>query len=97
MEKTEKFDLSVSPEAIVEFLKKNGWKKITRKRADVAVYQKETPETDWFFQVDLPLDKTLSDYDNAMKYAIMTIAQAENLPVDFLLQELHKARKEECI
>lgn len=60
---------------ILEHLENNGWKPIPRKRQDIRVFQKET--TKGFFQVTIPLDLGLSDYDDAMEEAIRTITHAD--------------------
>ena len=60
---------------IVEYLENSGWKPIPRKRQDIKVFQKET--TKGFFQVTIPLDPGLSDYDDAMEEAIRMITRAD--------------------
>ena len=62
---------------IVEYLENSGWKPIPRKRQDIKVFQKET--TKGFFQVTIPLDPDLNDYDDAMEEAIRTIAFADGV------------------
>ena len=62
---------------ILEYLKNNGWKPFPRKRQDIKVFQKET--TKGFFQVTIPLDPDLNDYDDAMEEAIRTIAFADGV------------------
>ena len=62
---------------ILEHLGNNGWKHFPRKRQDVKVYQKETEKG--FFQVTIPLDPDLNDYDDAIAEAIKTISIADSI------------------
>ena len=62
---------------IMQYLENNGWKPFPRQRQDIKVFQKETGEG--FFQVTIPLDPDLSDYNDAMAEAIRTIAFADDV------------------
>lgn len=56
-----------NPEILVKKLKADGWKYIPRKRTDIAVFQNEIG--DKFFQVTIPLDRSLGDFEEALQEA----------------------------
>lgn len=56
-----------NPEILVEKLKADGWKYILRKRTDIAVFQNEIG--DKFFQITVPLDRSLGDFEEALQEA----------------------------
>lgn len=56
-----------NPEILVEKLKADGWKYIPRKRSDIAIFQNEIG--DEFFQVTIPLDRSLGDFEEALQEA----------------------------
>ena len=60
-----------TPENLVSKLKADGWKYIPRKCSDIAVFQNETG--DKFFQVTIPLDRSLRDFDEALDIALQEI------------------------
>lgn len=60
-----------TPENLVSKLKADGWKYIPRKRTDIAVFQSETG--DKFFQVTVPLDRNLGDFEEALEIALQEI------------------------
>lgn len=60
-----------TPENFISKLKADGWKYIPRKRTDIAVFQNETG--DKFFQVTIPLDRSLRDFDEALDIALQEI------------------------
>ena len=60
-----------NPEILVEKLKADGWKYIPRKRTDIAVFQNEIE--DKFFQVTIPLDRNLGDFEEALEMALQEI------------------------
>lgn len=60
-----------TPENLVEKLKINGWKYIPRKRSDIAIFQNEIG--DKFFQVTIPLDRNLGDFEEALEIALQEI------------------------
>ena len=60
-----------TPENLVSKLKADGWKYIPRKRTDIAVFQNETG--DKFFQVTVPLDRNLGDFEEALEIALQEI------------------------
>lgn len=60
-----------TPESLISKLKADGWEYIPRKRTDIAVFQNETG--DKFFQVTVPLDRNLEDFEEALKMALQEI------------------------
>ena len=64
-----------NPEILVEKLKTDGWKYIPRKRSDIAVFQNKTGNK--FFQVTIPLDKKLGDFEKAWEMALQEIESFE--------------------
>lgn len=67
--------MEINTNALISDLEALGWKKIPRKRTDIAIYQYQDCSRDgFFFQVTIPLDKELVDYDDAMLDALKTIS-----------------------
>lgn len=64
-----------APENLVAKLKADGWKYIPRKRSDIAVFQNEIG--DKFFQVTIPLDRNLGDFEEALEMALQEIESFE--------------------
>ena len=60
-----------TPESLIAKLKTDGWKYIPRKRTDIAVFQNEIG--DKFFQVTIPLDRNLRDFEEALEMALQEI------------------------
>lgn len=60
-----------NPEILVEKLKIDGWKYIPRKRSDIAIFQNEIG--DKFFQITIPLDRNLGDFEEALEIALQEI------------------------
>lgn len=73
-------------EATVEYLEKHGWRRLKRKRKDIAVLQKETGEK--FHQVIIPLDRELGDYCEALESALEEAAFVEGKAPEKLVFEL---------
>lgn len=63
------------PENLIAKLKADDWKYIPRKRTDIAVFQNEIE--DKFFQVTIPLDRNLGDFEEALKMALQEIESFE--------------------
>lgn len=76
----------MNPETAVEYLEKNGWRRIERKRKDIVVLQKETDEK--FHQVIIPLDRELGDYCEALESALEEAAFVEGKAPEKLIFEL---------
>lgn len=68
-----------NPEILITKLKADGWKHIHRKRTDIAVFQNKTGNK--FFQVTIPLDRNLGDFEKALEMALQEIEtfEKENL------------------
>lgn len=64
-----------TPENLIAKLKADGWKYIPRKRSDIAVFQNETGNK--FFQVTIPLDRSLEDFEEALEMALQEIESFE--------------------
>ena len=64
-----------TPESLISKLKADGWKCIPRKRTDIAVFQNEIG--DKFFQVTIPLDRNLGDFEEALEMALQEIKSFE--------------------
>lgn len=64
-----------NPEILITKLKADGWKHIHRKRTDIAVFQNKTGNK--FFQVTIPLDRNLGDFEEALKMALQEIESFE--------------------
>lgn len=66
-------------EILITKLKADGWKHIHRKRTDIAVFQNKTGNK--FFQVTIPLDRNLGDFEKALEMALQEIEtfEKENL------------------
>lgn len=64
-----------TPENLIEKLKTDGWKYIPRKRSDIAIFQNEI--SDKFFQVTIPLDRSLGDFKEALEMALQEIESFE--------------------
>ena len=60
-----------NPEILITKLKADGWKHIPRKRTDIAVFQNKTGTK--FFQVTIPLDRNLGDFEEALEMALQEI------------------------
>lgn len=64
-----------TPENLASKLKADGWKYIPRKRTDIAIFQNEIE--DKFFQVTIPLDRNLVDFEEALEMALQEIESFE--------------------
>ena len=64
--------MNINTKTLIQDLLAWDWKKIPRKRTDIAMYRFMNEKV--FFQVIIPLDKRLSDYDDAMLDALKTIS-----------------------
>ena len=64
-----------NPDILITKLKADGWKHIPRKRSDIAIFQNEIG--DKFFQVTIPLDRNLRDFEEALKMALQEIGLFE--------------------
>lgn len=74
------------PVYFCKYLAENGWSKFSTKRCGIAIYQKESEEN--FYQITIPLNRKLSDYVYAMKTAVRTLAEAENISVEHVVKNI---------
>lgn len=75
---TEKFlnmTKMMNPLAFVRYLKETGWTLFPGNRDYVKIFQMERDND--FFQVNIPMEKTLIDYETAMYDAVRTVAKVE--------------------
>ena len=77
----------IKPHVFVKYLQDTGWKWLKRPRKDVKVMQIED-ENNGFFQVDIPLERALGDYLEAMFMAVKTVAEKEQRPFEQVLLNL---------
>ena len=80
MDLTEK----INPHAVVKYLKDTGWIPYKTKKEYVKIFQRITEEEE-FYQVIIPIDKTLADYKKAMFDAIEQIALLEGQSTEQLM------------
>ncbi|GAB6401943.1 hypothetical protein IMM1_31730 [Pseudocoprococcus immobilis] len=77
----------IGPTLLVQYLMSKGWKIFPRKRQDIKVLQIKKADGS-FFQVTIPLSKTLSDYSEALSVALETVAEAEDMDKKQLIEKL---------
>lgn len=80
MDLTEK----INPHAVVRYLKDTDWKQYKTKKEYIKIFQKITDKEE-FYQVIIPIDKTLTDYKKAMFDAIEQIAFFEGQSTEQLM------------
>lgn len=73
----------INPLAFVKYLKKTRWLPFHTKRSDIKVFQNERGLD--FYQVTIPMEKSLGDYQQAMYKAISTVAEVESKPIEQLM------------
>lgn len=74
----------INPLAFAKYLKDTGWKAFPTKKTYVKIFQIATHDGT-AFQVNIPLDKNLSDYKSAMYQAIETVAFVEGHSTEQLM------------
>lgn len=79
LELTEK----INPFAFVKYLKDTGWTYFPTKKDYIRVFQLERENT--FYQVTIPMDKILRDYQEAMYKAVSIVADAESKSIEQLM------------
>lgn len=79
------FDLAENVNSLLfsRYLKDTGWEQFPSKKTKVKIYQYE--DNRGFYQVNLPVDKNLSDYKEAMYRAVQTVAEAESRELQSVL------------
>ena len=80
MDLTEK----INPHAVVKYLKDTGWISYKIQKEYIKIFQKITDKEE-FYQVIIPIDKTLADYKKAMFDAIEQIALLEGQSTEQLM------------
>ena len=74
----------INPLAFARYLKDTGWMPFFTKKEYVRIYQIKIANGE-SFQVNLPMDKSLSDYKRAMYQAVETVAFVEKQPTEQLM------------
>ena len=74
----------INPLAFARYLKETGWIPFPTKKEYVKIYQIKTADGA-AFQVNLPMDKSLSDFKSAMYQAIETVAFVEKQSTEQLM------------
>lgn len=74
----------ISPLAVAKYLRDTGWKEFETKREYVKIYQFIT-DSEEFYQVQIPMDKELSDYKEVMFNSIEQIALVEEQSTERLM------------
>ncbi len=70
----------INPLAFAKYLKDTGWVHFQTKKKYIKVFQIEKDAE--FYQVTIPMNKILRDYQEAMYKAIWTVAQVESKPIE---------------
>lgn len=70
----------INPLAFARYLKDTGWMNYPTKRTYLRIFQWK--RNDSFYQVTIPADKKLSDYNEAMYKAVQTVAEVENKSIE---------------
>lgn len=79
----------IRPENIINYLLVSGWTEFhLKKRNDLRVFQKESKTG--FFQVTVPFDESLGDYEQALSEAVNEIAKEEKRPTSEIAEKLSK-------
>lgn len=73
----------INPFAFVKYLKDTHWMQFQTKRDYIKIFQFER-ESD-FYQVTIPMEKSLHDYKEAMYKAVRTVADVESKSVEQLM------------
>ncbi len=74
----------INPHAFSKYLKDTGWTLFPTKNEYVKIYQTTASNGD-SFQVNIPMDKSLSDYKSAMYEAVETVALVEKQSTEQLM------------
>ena len=79
LELTEK----INPLAFAKYLKDTGWKPFQTKKKHIKIFQYERKNV--FYQANIPMDKILRDYREAMYKAVEVVAEAESKSIEQLM------------
>lgn len=74
----------INPISFVKYLKDTGWMQFPTKKTYVKIFQISKSDSD-FFQVTIPMNRDLLDYQDAMYQAIETVAFVEGQSMEQLL------------
>ena len=74
----------INPLSFVKYLKDTGWMQFPTKKTYVKIFQISKSDSD-FFQVTIPMNRDLLDYQDAMYQAIETVAFVEGQSTEQLL------------
>lgn len=74
----------INPYTVVNYLEDTGWEQFKIKKKYIKVYQKIINKVE-FYQITIPIDKTLADYKEAMFNAIEQIAFLEGQSTEQLM------------
>ena len=71
---------------VIKYLKDLGWLEFKTSKSSVKILQKEIDND--FFQVNIPIEKSLKDYKQAMYLVVETISNAYNKNIEQVMLEL---------
>ena len=74
----------ISPHAFAKYLSSTGWTIFPTKKDYIKIFQFKSTEDD-FYQVIIPMDRTLSDYKSAMYEAVETVSVVEKQSTEQLM------------
>lgn len=73
------------PMVLAGYLENTGWTRFRTKRTDIRIYQKECGK---FFQVTIPMNNALADYNDALREACKKAAECEGITTEQLCSRL---------
>jgi hypothetical protein len=76
---------NINPLHFSDYLVETGWKEIKRKNPLIRLFQFDDGT---FYQIIIPIDSSLSDYQEAMYEAIKTLSEKEKRPIDKIIFSL---------
>ena len=74
----------ISPHAFAKYLSSTGWTIFPTKKDYIKIFQFKSTEDD-FYQIIIPMDRTLSDYKSAMYEAVETVSVVEKQSTEQLM------------
>lgn len=77
--------MNIDTHTLIHDFETLGWKRFPRKRTDIAIYQYYDNER--LLQVTIPLDKALSDYDEAMLNTLKSISDFKRVNLASIIKE----------
>lgn len=76
---------NINPLHFSDYLVETGWKEFKRKNPLIRLFQFDDGT---FYQIIIPIDSSLSDYQEAMYEAIKTLSEKEKRPIDKIIFSL---------